>query len=108
MAEMIWDPRLITPERVMELAGHHPIYLAMHGHIVGHVAAGAVAAGIDPDMVAEESGSMVPTLMCGDCGQPITGNDRFLAWELRRSLLELATDILRHRVAAHGKATNGT
>lgn len=108
MADLVWDPRLITPEKVMDLAGGHPVYLAMHGHIVGRRAAEFVEAGADPEQVAEGLGTVVPTLMCGDCGQPVTGSDAQLGWELRRSLLELASDILRHRVSAHGEATNGT
>lgn len=98
---LVWDERLISPSEVLQLASHHLLQLEVRHHITDQETADIVNDGPTTGL-AEQITLPDPTLVCGDCGQTIR-TDAGPPF----TLLELASDILRHRVNAHGEVLSG-
>lgn len=75
--QMIWDERLITRTRALELAGHWPLYL--------------------------DAGPVV-LLRCGRCHQSCGAFDSLIA---QTTVEEILSGVLRHLVMAHDVALSG-
>lgn len=105
MAEAVWDPRLITPGRALELAGRHPLYATFQLAELsqfepdGYAAAQAGADGRLPDQ-------WQINLRCKDDDQSVgllaTGTETF-----DTSIEDLLSGVLRHLVMAHNVSLSG-
>lgn len=110
MAELVWEPRLITADRVFATVAGHPVTLALHHHILDQATADAVNGGPEgtgPGLDADAITEPVPTLLCGDCGQPIAHDQHAEEEPTPFTLTELAVAVLRHRVSAHEEVLSG-
>lgn len=81
--ELGFDARLMTPARLLELAGQHPMRLTQQ------------LDGVDA------------TLDCVICGQAITKLTDTIGEPYRFTALQLLQDVLRHRVMAHDVPLSG-
>jgi hypothetical protein len=100
--QLVWDERLISPSEVLQLASHHLLQLEIRHHITDQETADAIGRAPGTEQLAPLVTLPDPTLTCGDCGQTIR-TDAGPPF----TLLELASDILRHRVNAHGEVLSG-
>lgn len=106
---LVWDPRLITADRVFDIIATHPVRFALHHHITDQATADAVNGGPDatgPGLDADAITRPVPTLLCGDCGRPVA-HDQDGDDPTPFTLTELAVAVLRHRVSAHEEVLSG-
>jgi hypothetical protein len=84
MASPAFDPRLITPARLLALAGEHPIVAGPHLRMPPHL-----------------------SVDCGLCGQPIAKATDSKGVPYRFSAGQLLQDTLRHLVVAHDMPLSG-
>lgn len=99
MAELVWDPRLITPARVLELAGKHRLYATYE---IAQLSQFETEGGAVP---AQENRWQI-NLRCKDDDQSVGMlSAGYVAYDT--SIEDLLSGVLRHLVTAHDVSLSG-
>lgn len=105
MAELAWDPRLMTPARALELAGKHRLYATFElAELSQFEPDGYAAAQAGPDGRLPDQWQV--NLRCETDNQSVgllaTPREAFST-----SIEDLLSGVLRHLVMAHGVSLSG-